>query len=50
MKTLIALILALAASSTIAAVACGLPPLPPLGCQMMCVCSGGNCSWVAVCK
>lgn len=33
--------------------ACGLPPLPPLGCQVgACVCNqyGQNCQWTFVCR
>lgn len=32
-------------------VGCGMAPMPPMGCQMSCVCDrrGHNCSWQTVC-
>ena len=28
---------------------CGLKPLPPIGCDYICVCEHGECRWVQVC-
>lgn len=30
---------------------CGIPPIPPIGCRMVCSCDmrGLNCRWTAVC-
>lgn len=37
----------------VANMSCGLPPLPPLGCQIgACVCNqyGQNCQWTFICR
>jgi hypothetical protein len=50
---LIAAALVLAAPAAASSLACGLKPLPPLGCSSsgaVCVCDAdGNCRWVFVC-
>jgi len=29
---------------------CGIPPIPPVGCQAVCFCDDdGNCSWGFIC-
>lgn len=54
--TVFAAIAALYAAQNIACAnyACGLKPLPPLGCSMsdaVCICdNAGNCQWVWICN
>lgn len=33
-------------------IACGIPPIPPIGCRAACFCdqSGSNCQWTFICN
>lgn len=56
MKTLCALALLIglgAVGPAVANLACGIPPIPPVGCKVgPCVCDkqGQNCQWTMICS
>ena len=33
----------------LANVTCGIPPIPRIGCHVVCICDDGDCYWVNVC-
>lgn len=49
---LLVLGLLITASSLSYAYMCGVKPVPPVGCDYVCICDnlGMNCSWIAVCQ
>jgi hypothetical protein len=54
MKYFTTLLIILTATPAHANLACGIPPIPPIGCsrdQAICLCNDyGNCEWVFMCR
>lgn len=52
MKRVFLAVVLLATAAASFAATCGIPPIPPIGCQMFCQCdqNGNNCQWFTLCR